>query len=342
MGGPIVCTRVVWADAGGAVIVGRNMDFRRDLATNLWKLPRGTRRDDGVDGRLVWESAWGSVVATAFDMVSVDGVNEAGLAGHVLWLAESDYASAGAEQGAVRLSQSIWMQYFLDNFASVAESVAWMRREQPRIVPLPDPQTGEPPALHLALNDAHGDSAIIEYIDGEMRIHHGAQYRVMTNSPAYDEQLRLLSQVTGFGGESPLGGSTLATDRFARASYYVDRLPEPPTRLHAIASMFSVMRNVAQPFRIPDPGRPDASQTLWQTVVDLTSLRYVFESTTRPNVVWVDLADLDFSRGSGDQVLDLNGKLALEGGLAGNVAGDFESRGPLRFLSLADIPTPVS
>lgn len=34
-----MCTRVMWPDAGDAVLVGRNMDFHRDLMTNLWKQP---------------------------------------------------------------------------------------------------------------------------------------------------------------------------------------------------------------------------------------------------------------------------------------------------------------
>ena len=98
--------------------------------------------------------------------------------------------------------------------------------------------------------------------------------------------------------------------------------------------MFSVMRNTAQPFRIPDPGKPDASQTIWQVVVDLTNRRYVYESTTRPNIVWVDLADLDFSEGSPQLKLDLQSKLSLEGGIAGDVSDKFEDSGPMNFLSL--------
>ena len=88
-----MCTRVMWPDAGGAVLVGRNMDFHKDLMTNLWKQPRGVARDDGVTGALRWTSKYGSVIAAAFDIISVDGLNEAGLAGHVLWLAESTYGT---------------------------------------------------------------------------------------------------------------------------------------------------------------------------------------------------------------------------------------------------------
>ena len=38
-------TRVVWPDANGAVIVGRNMDFHEDLMRNLWTQPRGISRE---------------------------------------------------------------------------------------------------------------------------------------------------------------------------------------------------------------------------------------------------------------------------------------------------------
>ena len=70
-----MCTRVMWPDANGAVIVGRNMDFHKDLMTNLWKQPRGIDRDDGVNGDLTWTSKYGSVIATSFDIISVDGIN---------------------------------------------------------------------------------------------------------------------------------------------------------------------------------------------------------------------------------------------------------------------------
>lgn len=322
-----MCTRVVWPDANGSVIVGRTMDFHFDLLTNLWKLPRGIQRSDGVNGDLTWTATYGSVIATAFDLIACDGMNEAGFAGHILWLAESDYGQP--EATATQLSQAVWLQYYLDNFATVAEAVAWTNESQVQIAQLFDPTGHIVPTLHLALNDVTGDSAIIEYTDGKPKVYHDRAYQVMTNSPTFDKQLELVKRFEGLGGDEPLGGSNLATDRFARASFYVARQNQPKTQIEAMSAMFSIMRNVAQPFRAPEKGKPDASQTLWQVVLDLTNRRYAFESTTRPNVVWVDFDDLSFTEGTKVLKLDLVGRLALEGGLAGNASHHFTDIGEL-------------
>ena len=320
-----MCTRVVWPDADGAVIVGRNMDFHMDLLSNLLKLPRGIDRSDGVNGNLTWKARYGSVISTAFDLIATDGMNEKGFAGHILWLAESDYGRPEAD--ATQLSQAIWLQYYLDNFPTVEEAVAWTNESQVQIAQLFDPTGHIVPTLHLAIDDATGDSAIIEYTDGKPKVYHSRDYQVMTNSPTFDKQLDLVAQVTGLGGDEPLGGSTLAADRFARASYYVAHQNPPKTQVDAISAMFSIIRNAAQPFRTPEPGKPDASQTIWQVVLDLTNRRYAFESTTRPNIVWVDLDELSFNEGTKVLKLDLVSRMALEDGLAGNASHQFKDVG---------------
>ena len=312
----------MWPEANGSVIVGRNMDFHQDLHTNLWKLPRGVERNDRVEGKLKWTSKYGSVIAGVYDILSTDGVNEKGLAGHILWLAESEYGDPDPDRP--QLAMSIWLQFFLDNFASVAEAVRWAEENNPQVIPMTDPTGGSKPAIHLAIDDASGDSAIFEYIDGKLDIYHSEDYWVMTNSPSYDQQLELVKKYEGLGGDQPLPGTCAAPDRFARATFYVHNQPEPKSRVQATAAMASIIRNAAQPYRIPEPGKPDASTTLWQVVIDLTNPRYIFESVTCPNVVWVDLKDLDFTEGSGDAKLDLVKGLAVENGLSGNVAHKFE------------------
>jgi choloylglycine hydrolase len=62
--------------------------------------------------------------------------------------------------------------------------------------------------------------------------------------------------------------------------------------------MFSVIRNISVPFGSPDPDKPNVASTIFRTVQDLTGGRYYFESTYAPNVVWVDINKLDFSKGA--------------------------------------------
>lgn len=325
-----MCTRALWADAGGAVLVGRNMDYGVDLQTNLWAFPRGQERDDAVDGSLRWVSRYGSVAAATYDVATADGMNEAGLAGHLHWLTEADFGERDERRPA--LAVSVWLQHALDCFATVAEAVAWIEESQVQVVTDRDPGTGRQVTVHLALDDATGDSAIVEYLAGVARIWHGREHVVLTNSPPYDEQLRLLQEIDGFGGDAPLPGGTEAPARFARAAYYLRGLPRPASRSEAVAALLSVMRNASQPFRVPDPDQPFASTTLWRTIADLTAKVYVFESTRRPNIVWTRLDGLDLGEGAPTRRLDLLGDTGLEGGLVGDVTGAFEESPPLSFM----------
>jgi len=68
------------------------------------------------------------------------------------------------------------------SMVTVAEAVDVLGKEPFQIIapPLPD---GKPLTIHLSLSDASGDSAILEYLDGKLVIHHSKAYKIMTNSP---------------------------------------------------------------------------------------------------------------------------------------------------------------
>jgi choloylglycine hydrolase len=106
-------------------------------------------------------------------------MNEKGLVANLLYLAESDYGTPAAARP--NLSIGGWAQYVLDSFATVDEAVAALEKE-PFTIVAPVLPNGEPGVGHLAISDPSGDSAIFEYIGGRMKIHHGRDYTVMTNS----------------------------------------------------------------------------------------------------------------------------------------------------------------
>jgi penicillin V acylase-like amidase (Ntn superfamily) len=326
-----MCTRALWSSGGvpgkGIVVVGRNMDWMEDTRTNLWALPRGISRDGMTSGETVrWTSKYGSVVAAMYDVVCVDGVNEEGLAVSGLYLSEADYGERDERRPGLAIS--VYGQFLLDLFATVAEAVAWCQGSDYQVCVAPLGSSGRPGTGHIALADAGGDSAVIEFLDGVQRIHHGRQFTTLTNSPPYDEQLASLPRYAGFGGTLPLPGTTQADDRFVRTAYYLSHLPATDDERQAIASVLSVTRGAAQPFGTVDPARPNISATRWSTVADLTHKVYYFESTTSPNIVWTRLGDLDFSPGGPALKLDL---VSLPDRV-GDVSGEFAPGETLSYL----------
>ncbi|MGV0644722.1 linear amide C-N hydrolase [Mycolicibacterium sp. XJ2546] len=327
-----MCTRVVYLGTGERIVTGRSMDWKFEIGTNLWALPRGvTRTGQAGPDSATWTAKYGSVVATGYDICTTDGVNEAGLAANLLWLAESEYPSNTGDRPAVALS--LWAQYVLDNFATVAEAVAALTATPLRVVTAEVPGQHRLATLHLAMSDATGDSAIVEYIDGEQVIHHGRQYQVMTNSPIFAKQLAITEYWQQIGGTVMLPGTNRAADRFVRASFYIDAVPKIADPLESVAVVMSVVRNVSVPYGITTADEPNISSTRWRTAVDHQALRYFFESALSPNTFWVELANLDFAEGAAAKRLNLgDGEKTV---YAGDASARFEPAEPFAFLSVA-------
>jgi choloylglycine hydrolase len=323
----LACTRVLWQAPDGQVIVGRTQDWTEKAGHAFRVFPRGIERTGAVaENPVTWTSKYGSLVMTAYDMGTHEGVNEMGLSGHILYLAEeAAFGERDTSKQAIGIMQ--WLQYYLDNFATVAEAVEATRSIDFQIEPLILPN-GYPTEVHMSLSDKSGDSAVIEYKDGVPQIYHDKRFTVMTNEPTYDVQIENLSKYRSFGGDLPLPGERTPMDRFVRAAYYANGLQQPADRGEAAAFMFSVIRNVSVPFGLGDPDRPNVASTIFRTVQDLTGGRYYFESTYAPNVVWVNYDQMDFGEGGPERELKVE-KMIFE--LNGDVTSLFEPAEPLVF-----------
>jgi len=324
------CSRVLWNNSGRSVLIGRNMDWINSMPVDLYTLPRG-QAYEGKTGpnTLHWTSKYGSLVAGS-PAGAVDGLNEKGLGANMLWLGTSNFGKYDASRPSIGVGH--WLQYQLDNFATVAEAVAHMKASPYQVVPGTFDNLES--TVHLALADASGDSAIIEILDGNARIHHGRQYAVMTNDPPYDQQLANLKNYKPFGGTKPLPGTVDAADRFVRAATYLENLPKPTSDREAVAEILSVMRGVSQPFAPVNVAemrarRPHTSPTRWRTVLDLTQKVYFYESTMSPNIIWVRMDGLDFATQAGVRRLAVNGSEDL----VGDCSGGFKPSKPFSVLS---------
>src|ERR1700704_2729908 len=199
LGTALACTRTLYVGADNMVITGRNMDWIEDMASDLWVFPAGLKRDGAAGPKSVqWTSKYGSVVVSAYEASSTDGLNEKGLVANLLYLAQSDYGKGDGSRPF--LSIMAWPQFVLDNYASVAEAVEALRKEPFQML-APALSDGTAAALHLGVSDSSGASAVFEYLGGKLTLHHGKQYTVMTNSPIYDQQLAIDDYWKSVGGE---------------------------------------------------------------------------------------------------------------------------------------------
>lgn len=325
------CTRLVYLGPDNTVLTGRSMDFSIDIPANLWIFPRGMERSGQVGpNSITWQSKYGSVAASSWDISTPDGMNEKGLVANMLWLVASEYPEFDARGDTPGLTISAWGQYALDNFATVAEAVAFFQDEPFAIVSDFIPGTDKFTTVHLSLSDASGDSAIFEYIGGKLVVHHSRDYQVMTNDPPFEQQLAIKSYWDTVPGKAFLPGTGKAADRFVRASYYLDMIPQTSNPQIAAASVFSVVRNVSVPYGIGTPEEPHLSNTRWRVVADQSNLVYYFENVLTPNVVWVDFANVDFSANAPVK------KLALDQGeiYAGEASAYFAASAPFEFKGL--------
>lgn len=317
------CSRILWNDNGYAVMVGRTMDWPESTQPILTVLPRGMERDGGKAGTETvvaenparWTSKYGSVVTTVYGVGTADGMNEKGLAVHMLYLKLTDFGARDISKKGLQVG--LWGQYMLDNAATVEEALKLFEDIQPVMIVA----NGHKATLHLAMEDATGDSAIVEYIDGKPMIHHGREFRVMTNDPTYAEQLALLKKQDFSKPNSSVDvpGNVNAIDRFQRATYYLNNLTKPASEREAAAGILAVTRNVSVPFGAPYKGF-GLYNTEYRTAANLTDKTYFFELTTSPSVIWTNLSAMNLEAGQPVRVLNPDN---VE--LSGNVIGSFRA-----------------
>lgn len=363
------CTRVMCVE-DDRVITSRSMDWKKNIPTALWVFPRGMNKNGGVGTKtLNWTSEYGSVVSVGYNAVTADGMNEKGLVANLLWLSEAKYGKSNKPS----LSIGAFAQYVLDNYASVEEAVKGLRDtdfqiksaslpgneitlpkgtpipiSKGKFIKLPKATTIPlPTSMHLAISDASGDSAIVEFVKGEMVINHSKKYKVLTNSPTFEKQLAINSYWKEVGGNAMLPGTHRPADRFVRASFYTNHpVVGKQLKLYttdekmAVAKAFSIIREASVPLGVSIPlvslpngiNKPfrilPASSTIWRTVADQKALKYYFDGAVSPSTFWVDINKLNLNKGADVKKLDLSDYPNY----AGEVSEKFVKSKPFDFL----------
>lgn len=234
------CSRLIWNTDDHGVFVTRTMDWLSATDSDLEVRAKGQTYRGAEQGENVvtWTSKYASIMSTFFGRAGIDGFNEKGLSANGLYLQEEDVGQYDASKS--QLENSRLVPYFLDNFGTVKEALAGLDNVQLQQIEF----NGVPLTGHYSLQDASGDSAIIEVIKGEIKIYHGPQYDVMTNSPEYFKHLENWKaaqpkEQSDVNAEFPIPGNIKADQRFIWNKYMLSQLLQPSSYTNGTAKLNS-------------------------------------------------------------------------------------------------------
>lgn len=72
------------------------MDWKTEMHSNIWIFPRGIERSGETGANsLKWTSKYGSVVTSAFEIASTDGMNEKGFSSELTMVERVCISSMG-------------------------------------------------------------------------------------------------------------------------------------------------------------------------------------------------------------------------------------------------------
>lgn len=269
------CTTFVLKDSKGQVVFGRNFDFPvgyGHIHINK-KNQQKTAFVPPPEKQFSWVSKYGSVTFNQGGReFPYGGMNEAGLVVELMWLEDAAYPQVDERHGLMELQ---WIQYQLDNCGTVEEVISSNEKLRISI-------TSVAP-LHFLVADATGDVATVEYLEGEMVVHRGAdiEYPVLANC-IYETSLDY-KRNKETGSEREYNGYTAnSSGRFMKAAEMVEAYDEAEHGLAEYA--FITLDSVAQ-----HPG------TQWSIVYNISDREIQFKTASNPLIRSIDLGGLDFS-----------------------------------------------
>lgn len=235
------CSRILWKTQDHGTFVTRTMDWSEQTHPHLMNFPAGTSYLTHSEKTNKITSKYDVTGLTTYGFIT-DGVNSQGLSGNLLYDGEMDLnVKSSNKDGSLT-----YLRNMLSQYKSVDEVVTALKQGSPSVefvkgVPIRI-------ALHLSFQDSTGDSAIVEWRDGEPKIWHGKQYTVLTNQPGYAQHLANVERSKRGWGEKEqqwsqtnlgTGGNTNPEDRFIHATYFSGHLTEPTGPINGILKLDS-------------------------------------------------------------------------------------------------------
>jgi len=322
LGAASACTGITLKPKDGSIVFARTLEFAMDLQSNIVIVPRGKEFVGTASGKkqgVRWKNRYGVVGANAFGMnVTIDGINEKGL--HVGLFYFPGFAKyQEVPESEVSRSLAPWELgvYLLGTSANAEEAVAQAKKVL--VGAVVQKNMGIVPPAHYIVTDALGKSMVLEYVEGQLKIH-ANPLGVMSNSPEFDWHMTNLSnyvtltakniersdlagkEIKSLGqGSGMLGlpGDFTPPSRFVRAVAFSKTAVAVDTAREGVLQAFHILNQ----FDIPkgaacgtEHGKEVADYTLWTIAADLKNLRYHFRTYENSRIRMVDLKQCDFSQ----------------------------------------------
>ena len=318
------CTRVVYtgeqpAESGAQPlrIVGRSLDWKTPIPTNLYVYPRGmAKKGNTLPGSVEWISKYGAVYAVSYDGGVTEGMNEKGLVINGLFCKGTVYVNEKTS-GRPPMSMAMFVAWMLDLNATTPEVVEVLSKQDFSISGATF-DGGTVSQIHWGITDAEGRTAVVEFVDGNVTVHEG-DYPVLTNDPTFPKMLAINEYWEKVGGANMLPGTVKSPDRFVRASYFVNHVAKTDDADTGLAITRSILQNASVPYLYTVETEPNVSSTQWRTFANIHDLRYYFDMVTAQGIYYIDLKKCNFEPGASVMKLDTSKALQLTGEANGHL-----------------------
>ena len=319
------CTGIRLIAKDGAVVYSRTMEWGAfDLHSRIAVIPQGFSftgiTPDGENG-MKWEGLYGFV---GIDMLSqdayADGVNEKGLAAGLFYHPGfASYPEYNASKADITISAKNVISFILSQYATIEEVRKGMNKVM--VVPVVEEALGIPVAAHWMIASPEGESIVIEFTDGKMKIFDDP-LGIITNAPTFDWHMTNLRNYVNLSAVAlpdkkiddidfaPLGGGSgmiglpgdfTPPSRFVRAVAWTQTARPTANAYETVYEVFRILDNFNVPLHAAEgsdgPSKLEGmrSSTIWTSAWDLKDHILYYHTQNNRRIRAFDFEEIDFS-----------------------------------------------
>lgn len=272
----------IYLQTSDQIIYGRNHDYYNPYSVivynpkNLLKVGVPIPGEHNVGWKAIYSSITISPIGVGY---ANSGMNEKGLAiGHMA-LPETVYPEKD-DRPVILHNQ--WIQYMLDKCANTKEVI-----EEAKKIRISEMASGN----HYFVGDAEGNTAIIEFLDGQMVVYTNKDmpYSLLCND-TYEKSMKDIKTFAGLGGDRiiPERGKE-PEDAMAIGAMRINQFYATESK-DIIQDAFDIQYAMRAPDSTPQYA---AYGTQYSAVFDLTNLKMYFRTKANPAIREVNLKDFE-------------------------------------------------